>query len=109
MIATILQAAPPAGGTAGGLLVNIMPLVIIFVIFWLLLIRPQQKRMKTHQAKIAAVIKGDTIVTNGGLVGRVTKAGDDDLTVDFSGTKMTVMRAMVADVRGKDAPANDRK
>ena len=108
MLNLILQTAPANGGTAG-LIGSIMPLVLIFVIFWFLLIRPQQKRMKEHQAKIAAVVKGDTVITSGGLVGRVTKANDDELTVDFSGTKMNVMRAMLADVRGKDAPANDRK
>jgi len=98
--------ASPVGG---GLIANILPLVLIFVIFWFLLIRPQQKRYKEHQAKLTAIVKGDSIVTNGGLVGKVTKANDEELVVDFgNGTKMNVVRSMVADVRAKSAPANDR-
>ena len=102
----ILQASTPSAGSG---LMGLLPLVLIFVIFWFLLIRPQQKRMKAHQAKVAAIVKGDTVITNGGLIGKVMKITDDELTVDFSGTKMQVARAMLADVRGKGAPANDRK
>ena len=106
----ILQAAPATGG-AGSFIASILPLVAIFVIFWFLLIRPQQKRYKDHQAKLAAIVRGDTVVTNGGLVGKVTKVADEELNVDFGGgTKLTVLRAMVAEVRSKGAPpANDRK
>ena len=105
----ILQAAPAAG--AGGFITGLLPLVFIFAIFWFLLIRPQQKRMKEHQAKLAAIGRGDTVITNGGLVGKVSKITDDELSVDFgAGTKMQVMRAMIADVRPKGGvPANDTK
>ena len=105
---SILQAAPSAG--AGDFIGGLLPLVLIFVIFWFLLIRPQQKRYKEHQAKLGAIVRGDTVVTNGGLVGKVSKIKDDELTVDFgSNVKMQVVRSMVADVRGKGEPANDRK
>jgi preprotein translocase subunit YajC len=103
----ILQAAP--AGSAGQFIGGLLPLVLIFVVFWFLLIRPQQKRFKEHQAKLAAIVKGDKIVTNGGLMGKVTKVADTELTVDFSGTKMQVARSMISDVRGKGEPANDRK
>jgi len=104
----ILQAAP--AGSAGQFIGGLLPLVLIFVVFWFLLIRPQQKRFKEHQAKLAAIVKGDKIVTNGGLMGKVTKVTDNELTVDFGGgTKMQVVRGMISDVRGKGEPANDRK
>ena len=64
-----------AGGTAG-FLVQIFPLVLIFVIFYFLLIRPQQRRMKQHQAMIGAVKPRDTAVTSGGLIGKVTKVDE---------------------------------
>ena len=103
----ILQTAPNAGANP---FISFLPLIAIFVIFWFLLIRPQQKRFKEHQAKLAAIVRGDTVITNGGLMGKVTKVADEELTVDFgAGTKMQVIKSMVADVRSKAAPANDRK
>ena len=102
----ILQAAPAQPGFDPFLLVMLGMLAI----FWFLVIGPQRKRYKQHQNKLAAIERGDTVVTNGGLIGKVTKVADQDLTVDFgSGTKMQVVRAMVADVRGRGEPANDRK
>src|SRR4026208_1944465 len=66
---------PPAAGPSAGasFFIQTIPLVLVFVIFWFLLIRPQQKRMKDHQAQIAAVKKGDRVVTGGGPVGEGTK------------------------------------
>ncbi len=84
-----------------------LPLVLIGVIFYFLLIRPQNQRMKAHRQMLSEIVRGDTIVTNGGLVGKVKKASDDELTVDFGGQSIQVIRAMVADVRNKTAPAND--
>lgn len=98
-----------AGGGAGGSIIgSILPLFLIFGIFYWLLIRPQNQRMKQHRQMLSEITRGDVIVTGGGLVGKVTKVNDDELTVDLDGTKVRVVRAMVADVRNKPEPANDR-
>jgi len=78
ILMSMVQAAP-AGGPSGtaGMLIGILPWVLIFVIFYLLMIRPQQRRVKDHQATIAAVKKGDEVITGGGIRGRVTKVSDD--------------------------------
>ena len=84
-----------------------VPLILIGVIFYFLLIRPQNQRMKAHRQMLSEIVRGDKIVTNGGLVGKVKKVADDELTVDFGGQSIQVVRSMVADVRNKTAPAND--
>jgi preprotein translocase subunit YajC len=71
------------GGGGGGIM-NIAPLVILFVIFYFLLIRPQQKKAKEHKQMLSEVAKGDSIVTNGGLYGRVTTVSEDTLTVEVA-------------------------
>lgn len=103
MFNLIMQSAPPAGGA----FVQIVPLILIGVIFYFLLIRPQNQRMKAHRLMLSEIVRGDTIVTNGGLVGKVKKVNDDELTVDFGGQSIQVVRNMVADVRNKTMPAND--
>ncbi len=96
-------AAAPAGASA--FFIQMMPLVLIFIIFWFLLIRPQQQRAKQHRAMIDAVKKGDSIVTGGGLVGKVTKViNDQELEVDLGGMKVTALRATISDVRVKGEP-----
>jgi len=105
MFNLIAQAAP--GGGFGAQMGGLLPLVLIGVIFYFLLIRPQNKRMKAHRQMLSEVVRGDTIVTNGGLVGKVKKVNDDELTVDFNGNEMKVVRTMLADVRNKTQPAND--
>jgi preprotein translocase subunit YajC len=87
-----------------------MPLVLIFVIFWFLLIRPQQQRAKQHRAMIDAVKKGDSIVTGGGLVGKVTKVEGDIVEVEIaSGVKVKAVKATLSDITplGSSKPAND--
>ncbi|MCP1469141.1 preprotein translocase subunit YajC [Sphingobium sp. OAS761] len=104
--------AQTAGGQASGasVLVQMAPLVLIFVVFYFLLIRPQQKKMKEHKAKIDAVKKGDQVVTGGGLVGKVTRV--DDLYVDVElapGMKVKAVRTTLTDVIDPMTakPAND--
>lgn len=106
----LAQAAGGAGG-AGDLLSSLAPILILVVIFWFLIFRPQQKRAKAHQAMLGAVVRGDTVVTNGGLVGKVTKVVDgDDLEVEVSkGVKVKVVRTMIADVRSKPDAASPAK
>jgi len=80
------------------------PLVLIFVVFYFLLIRPQQKRMKEHKAMLSKVQRNDRIVTNGGLVGKVAKVYDerDELEVDIAeNVRVTVRRSMIAEVMSK--------
>jgi len=103
MINLIMQSAAPAGGA----FMQFLPLILIGVIFYFLLIRPQNQRMKAHRQMLSEIVRGDKIVTNGGLVGKVKKVADDELTVDFGGQSIQVVRSMVADVRNKTAPAND--
>ncbi|NCP12205.1 MAG: preprotein translocase subunit YajC [Sphingomonadales bacterium] len=102
-------AAPAAGGGAGGLIANILPLVLIFIVFWFLLIRPQQKRMKQHAAKVGAAQRGDTVVTGGGIVGKITKIEDDYVHVELAkGMTVKVVKATLSDVVSPIAkPAND--
>jgi preprotein translocase subunit YajC len=91
------------GGGDMGALGSFLPLILIFVVFYFLLIRPQQKKQKVHREMLSALHRGDRIVTAGGLVGTVTKIlSDTELTVEISeGVKVRVMRGMVSDVIAK--------
>jgi preprotein translocase subunit YajC len=103
--------AAPAGGGMMEILTSLMPILLLVVIFWLLIFRPQQKRMKAHQAMLSAISRGDTVVTTGGLVGKVTKAVDgEDLEVEIAqGTRVKITRGGITDVRSKSTPVNDNK
>jgi preprotein translocase subunit YajC len=86
--------------------------MLIIGIMYFLMIRPQQKRLKDHQAMVAAVRRGDTVVTSGGIIGKVTKADDQELQVEIAeGVKIKVVRSTVSEVRGKGeaAPAAKAK
>lgn len=102
-------AASSSGGMAS-FFVQVAPLILIFVIFWFLMIRPQQKRMKEHAARINAVQKNDQVITGGGLVGKVTKVDDAHVEVEIaSGVKVKVVKSTLSDVMpiGGARPAND--
>lgn len=106
--------AQAAGGGDMGALGSFLPLILIFVVFYFLLIRPQQKKQKAHREMLSALHRGDRIVTAGGLVGTITRVlSDTELTVEIAeGVKVRVMRAMVSDVLAKTEaraaePAND--
>ncbi len=101
--------AGAAPGGAAGFLVSVAPLVLIFVIFYFLLIRPQQRRLKQHQAKIGAVTKNDVAVTGGGVIGKVIKVDEDEVELEIAtGTRIRVVKAMLSDVRPHGTkPAND--
>ena len=111
MLMTMVQAAPSsgqAGGTAG-LLMGIAPWLLIFVIFYVLMIRPQQRRVKDHQAAIAAVKRGDEVITGGGIRGRVTKVSDEEAEVEIaSGVRVRIVKSTLTGViSGNSKPAND--
>lgn len=101
--------APPAGG--GLLEMLLLPLGMI-VIFYFLLIRPQNQRMKKHKAMLEALKKGDTVLTQGGVIGKIFKISDKEVTLDTGeGGKLRIARGMVVDLygAGEPAPANDTK
>jgi preprotein translocase subunit YajC len=110
ILMSLVQLAPSgqAGGTAG-MLIGILPWLLIFVIFYLLMIRPQQRRVKEHQAAIAAIKKGDDVITGGGIRGRVTKVTDDEAEVEIAtGVKIRVVKSTISQVlSNNNRPAND--
>ncbi|WP_010297995.1 preprotein translocase subunit YajC [Candidatus Odyssella thessalonicensis] len=85
-----------------------MPLVMIFVIFYFLLIRPQQKKVKEHQAMLSAVRRGDKVVTNGGLIGTISKVtSDTEVLVEIAeNVKVRIAKAMIAEVLSKTEAVN---
>jgi len=97
-----------AGGE-GGMLMSLLPFALIFVIMYFLILRPQQKRVKQHQALIKAVRRGDTVITNGGLIGKVTKVVDDEqIEIEIAdGVRIRQVRSMITDVRAKGEPVKD--
>ena len=97
------------GGGSDNMLVSLLPFVLIFVIMYFLILRPQQKRQKQHQEMIKNVRRGATVVTNGGLIGKITKVVDDDqIEVEVAdGVRVRQMRSMVADVRAKGEPVKE--
>jgi len=97
-----------SGGAEGGNpLVSLLPLVLIFVIFYFLLIRPQQKKVKEHKEMVSALRRGDQVVTSGGVVGTVTKVIDDTyVQVEIAeGVKVRIVRGTVTEVLSKTNPA----
>ena len=95
---------------APNLITSMLPFMMIGLVFYFLLIRPQNKRLKDHKTMLAAVTRGDTVVTSGGLIGKVTKVEDGELTIDLGGgSKVKVVASMLADVRNKTAPAANDK
>ena len=99
--------ASPFGGDS--IWVQLLPFVLIFVIMYLLILRPQQKRAKEHQELIKNLRRGDTVITSGGLVGKVTKVVDDEqIEVEVAdGVRVRQMRSMINEVRVKGEPVKD--
>ena len=95
------QAQAPASGQTGALM-QFLPLVLIFIVFYFLLIRPQSKRAKEHTAMIAALETGAEVVTSGGILGKVVELGDQFLTVEIAdGVKVKIQRHTVTQVLPK--------
>jgi len=96
------QAAPAATGGAESSLLSLLPLVLMFVVLYFIMIRPQMKRQKEHKAMVEALAKGDEVVTAGGLLGRISKLGDTYLHVEVAnGVEIQVQRTAVAQVLPK--------
>lgn len=106
------QATANAPGGTEAMLIQVAPLALLFVIFWFLVIRPQQQKAKAHRAMVDAVKKGDRVVTGGGLVGRVTKVNDGDVEVEIApNVRVLVVKGTLGSVTPKAGPqpANDAR
>ena len=107
----LISPAFAQGAAIGGdsMLVSLLPFILIFVIMYFLILRPQQKRVKMHQEMVKNLRRGDTVVTSGGLIGKVTKVVDDEqIEVELAeGIKIRQMRQMIAEVRAKGEPVKD--
>ena len=96
-------------GGNSDMFMSLLPFVAIFVIMYFLILRPQQKKVKQHQELVKNVRRGDTVVTSGGLVGKITKVVDDDqIEVEIAdGVRVRQMKSMVSEVRTKGEPVKD--
>ena len=105
------QSAGTAASGSGGfmpLLIQMAPLILIFGIFYLLLIRPQQQKLKEQRALIDSTKKGDTVITGGGLIGKVVKVDGDEVELELGpNVKVRALKSTLADVRSGSKPAND--
>jgi preprotein translocase subunit YajC len=98
--------AGASSGGAAGFFVSIFPLLLIFVIFYFLLIRPQQRRVKQHQEMVGGVKPRDTAITNGGLIGKVTKVDENEVELEIAqGVRVRVVKSMLSDIRPHGAKA----
>jgi preprotein translocase subunit YajC len=100
-----------AQGAGGGsdFLIQLMPILLMFVIFYLLLLRPQQQRVKAHREMVSNLRRGDTVVTAGGIIGKVTRVKDDgEIEVEIAeNTRVRIMKGTVAEVRAKGEPVKE--
>ena len=104
----VTPAYAQAAGGAGGAFASFLPLILIFLIMYFLLIRPQQKKLKEHQAMVEALRRGDQVVTQGGVVGKVTKVRDDgEVEIEIAqGVNIRVIKHTIQMVRSKTEPAS---
>lgn len=92
----------------GGMFELFFPLILVFAIIYFLVLRPQQKRQREHTDMIAGLRRGDQVVTQGGLIGRIAKVHEDELDIDLSDTtRVSVVKSMIVSVRSKPAPASE--
>jgi preprotein translocase subunit YajC len=107
----VTPAFAQTGGALGGtdMLLQFLPFILIFVIMYFLIIRPQRMKAKKHQEMVANVRRGDTIVTTGGLIGKIAKVVDDaEVQVDLAeNVRVRVVRGMIAEVRAKGEPVKE--
>ena len=107
MLISPAYAQDAVDGGAGGM-IQLLPLVLIFVVFYFLLIRPQQKKMKTHRTMVEALKRGDKVITGGGLVGTVTKAPEgNEIQIEIAdGVRVKVVRHTIQEILTKPQPAS---
>ena len=107
MLITPAYAQAAAGGDANSMLMSLLPFALIFVIMYFLILRPQQKKVTDHAELVKNIRRGDTVVTSGGLVGKVTKVVDDD-QIEFEISDGVRVRQMISGVRAKGEPAKEK-
>ena len=109
MLITPAFAQAAAGGDTNSMMMSLLPFALIFVIMYFLILRPQQKKVKDHAELVKNIRRGDTVVTSGGLVGKITKVVDDDqIEVEIAdGVRVRQLRQMISDVRAKGEPVKD--
>jgi len=97
------------GGGGSDFMLQLVPILLMFVIFYFLLFRPQQQRAKQHREMVGNIRRGDTVVTAGGIIGKVVKVRDDnEIEVEIADqTRVRVVKATVADVRAKGEPVKE--
>ena len=107
MFATPAFAQAAGGGGGAGGIISFVPIILIFAIMYFLMIRPQQKKVKLHKAMIEALRRGDRVITQGGLIGKVVKVKDEnEVEVELSeGVKVRVVQSTIAQVINKTEPA----
>src|SRR3982751_3951287 len=110
MLITPAFAQAAGAGDTNSMLMSLLPFALIFVIMYFLILRPQQKKVKDHSELVKNIRRGDTVITSGGLVGKVTKVGDDDqIESEISdGVRVRQMRQMISAVRAKGEPAKEK-
>ncbi len=104
--------APAGGGGGSDMLIQFMPLILMFAVFYFLLIRPQQKKAKAHKAMLAALQKGDHVITSSGMLGRIVDIENDLMTLDLGKTEVKIVRGYitaVVDPKNFVAPAPEQK
>jgi len=108
MLITPAYAQAAGGGDAASFITSLVPLILIFVIFYFLLIRPQQKRAKEHKQMVASLKRGDQIVTGGGILGRVTRVKEgEEIEVEIAeNTRVRIYRSTVTAVLSRSEPAD---
>ena len=99
--------AQAAGGGGSDMFVSLMPLVLIFAVFYFLMIRPQQKKVKQHKAMLAALKRGDRVITGGGIVGRIVRVeGDNEVMVEIaSNVRVRIRQSTISEVMSRSEPA----
>ena len=109
MFVTPAYAQSAIGGGGGEILMSILPFLLIFVIMYFLIIRPQRTQMKKREEMLKNVRRGDQVITGGGVIGKVTKVIDDaELEVEIAdGVKVRLIRSLIADVRVKGEPVKE--
>jgi preprotein translocase subunit YajC len=106
----ITEAHAQFGGDGGGanMIVQFLPIILIFVIMYFLILRPQRMKARAHQEMVANLRRGDTIVTSGGLIGKVSKVDEGEVQVELAeGVRVKIVRSMVSEVRAKGEPVKD--
>ncbi len=107
----ISEAYAQTAGSAPGMFESLLPFILIFIVFYFLLIRPQQKRAKEHKAMVEGLKRGDKVITSGGIVGKVSKVvNDNEVEVEIArDVKVKIIRSTISQVMDKTEPANDDK